>query len=71
MVDSDNLTELKLTSCPVLHYDTHDPSRAKGFKLGSLNIILSEHIDELQVFLKDGVIDILAINEFKLDHDRA
>jgi exonuclease III len=52
----------------VLHDETHDLSKIRGFKIGSLNInSLSKHIDELQVFMKDGIFDVLAINETKLD----
>ena len=43
------------------------PSK-RGFKLASLNInSLSAHIDELRILLSDRPIDILAINESKLD----
>ena len=43
------------------------PSK-RGFKLASLNInSLSAHIDELRILLSDRPIDILAINETKLD----
>ncbi|CAH3132643.1 unnamed protein product, partial [Porites lobata] len=43
------------------------PSK-RGFKLASLNInSLSAHIDELRILLSGRPIDILAINETKLD----
>lgn len=36
--------------------------------MGCLNInSLSKHIDELQIYMKDGLFDVLAINETKLD----
>ena len=63
-----NSTNHNRTSCSVLHNKTHDLSKIRGFKIGSLNInSLSKHIDELQVFMKDGIFDVLAINETKLD----
>ena len=43
------------------------PKRS-GFKLASLNITsLVKHIDELRVFLASNEIDVLAINETRLD----
>ena len=43
------------------------PSK-RGFKMASLNITsLPKHIDELRVFLAASTIDILAINETRLD----
>ena len=49
------------------------PSK-RGFKMASLNIIsFPKHIDELRVFLAVNTIDVLAINETRLDssiHDR-
>ena len=43
------------------------PKRS-GFKLASLNITsLVKHIDELRVFLTSSEIDVLAINETRLD----
>ena len=63
-----NSTNHNSTSCSVLHDETHDLSKIRGFKIASLNInSLSKHIDELQVFMKDGIFDVLAINETKLD----
>ena len=42
--------------------------RERGFKLASLNITsLPKHIDELRILLADRYIDILAINETRLD----
>ena len=42
--------------------------RERGFKLASLNITsLPKHIDELRILLADRSIDILAINETRLD----
>ncbi len=39
-----------------------------GFKLASLNITsLVKHIDELRVYLSNNVIDVLAINETRLE----
>lgn len=36
--------------------------------MGSLNInSLSKHIDELKIYMEDGIFDVLAINETKLD----
>lgn len=55
-----NSTNHNSTWCSVLHDETHDLSKIKGFKIGSLNInSLSKHID--------GIFDVLAINETKLD----
>ena len=40
----------------------------RGFKLASLNIAsLPKHIDELRVLLSDNPLDILSINETRLD----
>ena len=40
----------------------------RGFKLASLNInSLSAHIDELKIYLSTNDLDVLAINEMKLD----
>ena len=42
--------------------------RERGFKLAALNITsLPKHIDELRILLADRSIDILAINETRLD----
>ena len=38
----------------------------RGFKLVSLNIV-NTHIDELRILLANNEIDILSINESKLD----
>ena len=39
-----------------------------GFKIASLNITsLVKHIEELRIFLVDNMIDVLAINETRLD----
>ena len=49
--------------------DTYEfrPSK-RGFKLAALNInSLTAHIEELRVLLADRPIDVLAINETKLD----
>ncbi|XP_066020848.1 uncharacterized protein [Pocillopora verrucosa] len=51
---------------PIVSHQFLPPKR--GFKLASLNInSLSVHIDELRILLSDRPIDILAINETKLD----
>lgn len=40
----------------------------RGFKLASLNIAsLPKHIDELRVLLSDSPLDVLSINETRLD----
>ena len=40
----------------------------RGFKIASLNITsLVKHIEELRIFLADNMIDVLAINETRLD----
>ena len=40
----------------------------RGFKLASLNITsLPKHIDELRILLADKSIDVLSINETRLD----
>ena len=50
-----------------------DPSyeyfpRCRGFKIAALNVnSLSKHNDELRIILNDNVLDVLAINEAKLD----
>jgi hypothetical protein len=41
----------------------------RGFKLASLNITsLPKHIDELRVLLADRPVDVLSINETRLDN---
>ena len=43
------------------------PSK-RGFKLASLNVNkLSTHIDEIRILLADKCLDVLAIQETKLD----
>ena len=43
-------------------------SFGRGFVMASLNInSLLAHIDDLKIFVTDSKIDILAINEIKLD----
>ena len=40
----------------------------RGFKIASLNVnSLIKHIDDLRIFLADNPVDVLAINESKLD----
>ena len=40
----------------------------RGFKLASLNVNkLSTHIDEIRLLLSDKCLDVLAIQETKLD----
>ena len=42
----------------------------RGFKMGLLNVnSLTKHLDELQILMADQVLDILAINETKLDQN--
>ena len=42
--------------------------RPRGFKMASLNITsLLKHLDELKILLNDNPIDVLAINETRLD----
>ena len=42
--------------------------KGRGFKMASLNITsVLKHIDELRILLDDQYIDILAINETRLD----
>ena len=44
----------------------------RGFKLASLNITsLPKHIDELRVLLADRPVDVLSINETRLDNSVA
>ena len=46
----------------------HAVTKLKGFKIASLNInSLLKHIDELRVLISNSTIDILAINESKID----
>ena len=43
-------------------------SQIRGFKMGSLNIAsLTKHLDELKVLMANEPLDILAINESRLD----
>ena len=47
--------------------NNHIPS-TRGFKLASLNVNkLSTHIDEIRILLADKCLDVLAIQETKLD----
>ena len=40
----------------------------RGFKIASINVnSLTKHIDDLRIFLADNPVDVLAINESKLD----
>ena len=40
----------------------------KGMKLASLNInSITKHIDELRILVKDKPLDLIAINESKID----
>ena len=42
--------------------------KGRGFKMACLNInSLTKHIDELRIVLSNQCVDILAINETKLD----
>ena len=44
--------------------------KCRGFKMASLNITsLLKHIDELRIILNDQSIDVLAINETRLDEN--
>ena len=43
-------------------------SEIRGFKIALLNVnSLTKHIDELKVFMANKPLDVLAINESKLD----
>ena len=43
-------------------------SETRGFKIALLNVkSLTKHIDELKVFMANKPLDVLAINESKLD----
>ena len=51
----------------ILNQGNKEPSQ-RGFKLASLNINkLTTHIDELRIFQAHNEIDILSINETKLN----
>jgi exonuclease III len=42
--------------------------KVRGFKIASLNIAsLSKHIDELRIVMSNNDIDVLAINESRMD----
>ena len=44
---------------------------SRGFKLANLNITsLVKHIDELRILLADTPVDVLSINETRLDDSR-
>ena len=46
----------------------NEMTNTRGFKIAALNInSLSAHIDELKAYLCSGCIDILAVNETRLD----
>ena len=45
-----------------------DHSKVRGIKMGSLNFnCLSKHIDQLKIYMEDGIFYVFAINEPKLD----
>ena len=51
-----------------MNFSYHFLPRKRGFKLAALNVNkLSTHIDELKILLGENPIDVLAINETKLD----
>ena len=53
---------------PEVNKFSHVISNTRGFKMGAINInSLSKHIDELKMFICDNPIDVLAVNETKLD----
>jgi len=67
LVSSSNISNFHsgLQSRPVL---PRSIPTMRGFKIASLNITsLIKHIDELRVFLAVNPIDVLAINESRLD----
>ena len=64
---NDNAEELYI-SRPVFNKSITDLPPDRGLRTASLNINgLSTHVDELRVYLATNDIDILAINETKLD----
>ena len=41
----------------------------RGFKIASLNLVsLYKHIDQLRIYMLSKTVDILAINETRLDN---
>ena len=56
------------TASGIYDHPLHAITKLKGFKIASLNInSLLKHIDELRVLLAISSLDILAINESKID----
>ena len=65
-------TKSNTEESPILNQGDEEPASLlpsqRGFKLASLNINkLTTHIDELRIFLAHNEIDILSINETKLN----
>ena len=58
----------EIPSAKSVNFSYHFLPRKRGFKLAALNVNkLSTHIDELKILLGENPIDVLAINETKLD----
>ena len=63
--DFSNIRKIAASKPPCLLYSL--PAN-HGFKIASLNVnSLIKHIDDLRIFLADNPVDVLAINESKLD----
>ena len=58
----------EIPSAKSVNFSYHFLPRKRGFKLAALNVNkLSTHIEELKILLGENPIDVLAINETKLD----
>ena len=58
----------EIPSAKSVNFSYHFLPRKRGFKLAALTVNkLSTHIDELKILLGENPIDVLAINETKLD----
>jgi exonuclease III len=54
---------------PLSHMGEYAYPRLKSFKIGQLNITsLVKHVEELRIFIHEQPIDILCINEIRLDN---
>ena len=54
---------------PLSHMGEFAYPKLKGFKIGQLNITsLVKHVEELRIFIHEQPIDILCINETRLDN---
>ena len=66
----DSIEGLSTFSSSSLNVDLlSEVSKHRGFKIAALNnTSIPDHIDELQIYMNSKCIDILVVNETRLDH---